>query len=320
MKICITGGAGYVGSVLVPQLLSLGHEVTVIDLFWFGNHLPIHNNLRQIKGDIRKPSDLDLAFKHQDAIIHLACVSNDPCFEVNPHLGKDINYTCFKGILSAAKHANIKRFIYASSSSVYGVSELDKVTEASPKKPLTDYSKFKLQCEIELAHFGGDFCWTILRPATVCGYSPRQRLDLVVNILTAQAFKDRAITIHGGDQYRPNIHIADMVAAYVHVLSQDESKVHAKIYNVGFENLTLNEIGEQVSSVFGKVKKIVEPVIDQRSYRVCSDLITSELGFKPMKSVRDAIADLKYALRDGRVNADQSWNYNLKRMKELQLL
>lgn len=320
MNICITGGAGFVGCVLVPKLLSLGHTVTVLDLFWFGNKLPLVNKCKQIKGDIRNRVHLDRAFKGQDAVIHLACVSNDPCFEVNPALGKEINYSCFSHIMRAVSHAGVKRFIYASSSSVYGVSELDKVTESSPKKPLTDYSKYKLQCELELAHFHGDFCWTILRPATVCGYSPRQRLDLVVNILTAQAAKNKTVTIHGGEQFRPNIHISDMVDAYVHVLNQDEAKVHAKVYNVGFENLTLNQIADQVSEVFGGVEKIVEPVKDERSYRVCSDLITSDLGFKPKKSIKDAISDLKKAIKDHRVNPGESWNYNLKRMKELSIL
>lgn len=320
MKICVTGGAGYVGSVLVPKLLNLGHEVTILDLFWFGDHIPNHKFLRKIKGDIRRSEHLDQAFKGQDAIIHLACVSNDPCFEFNRQLGKDINYTCFEKIIRASKCADIERFIYASSSSVYGVSDLDQVTEFAPKKPLTDYSKYKLHCEVELRNFGGDFCWTIIRPATVCGYSPRQRLDLVVNILTAQAFKNKTVTIHGGEQFRPNIHIEDMADAYIHVLNQDEAKVHAKIYNVGFENLTLNQIADKVNMVLGGVRKIIEPVKDPRSYRVCSDFIMSDLSFKPKKSIAAAIVDLNQALIDNRIHPDESWNYNLKRMKEIGVL
>jgi nucleoside-diphosphate-sugar epimerase len=304
----------------VPKLLSLGHQVTVLDLFWFGDHLPSHHNLVRIRGDIRRNDHLTKAFKGQDAIIHLACVSNDPCFEVNPKLGKSINYSCFKDILFVASSCQVKRFIYASSSSVYGVSELEKVIESSPKRPLTDYSKFKLQCEIELAHFGADFCWTILRPATVCGYSPRQRLDLVVNILTAQAVKNKTVTIHGGDQFRPNIHILDMVDSYIHVLNQDEAKVHAKIYNVGFKNVTLHQIADQVNAVLGGVKKIIEPVKDPRSYRVCSDLIANDLEFHPKRNIFDAIVDLAGALKSGLVDANDSRNYNLKRMKELKII
>lgn len=320
MKICVTGGAGYVGCVLVPKLLSLGHEVTVIDTYWFGNNLPKHEKLKQVCGDIRSKTDLARSFAKQDAVIHLACVSNDPCFEVNPKLGKEINYACFEGILRAAKHSGVKRFIYASSSSVYGVSDLAKVTETSQKKPLTDYSKFKLACEIMLTHFAGDFCWTILRPATVCGYSPRQRLDLVVNILTAQAHRNKMVTLYGGDQHRPNIHIDDMVEAYVHVLNQEESRVHAKIYNVGFENLTLKEIASLVEKVFGKIRRNIEATTDERSYRICSELITNDLGFKPQKSIKDAVSDLKKALDGRKVSIEDTRNYNFKRMRELSLI
>lgn len=319
MKICVTGGAGYVGTVLVPKLVELGHEVTVLDTMWFGNNIKA-GHVRFVNGDIRRRRDLDSAFAKQDAVIHLACVSNDPCFEFNPEVGKQINYSCFQDILRAARHANIKRFIYASSSSVYGVSDLDKVTETSAKKPLTDYSKYKLACEISLTHFAGDFCWTVLRPATVCGYSPRQRLDLVVNILTAQACKSKIVTIYGGEQHRPNIHISDMVDAYIHILSQEEAKVHAKIYNVGFENLTLLQIAGKVDKVFGKVRRNILPTEDQRSYRVCSELITNDLGFKPKKSIQDAVSDLKKAIENRLVNVDDTRNYNLKRMKELKIL
>lgn len=318
MKVCVTGGQGYVGSMLIPRLLAVGHTVTSIDIGWFGDHLP--NICRKVRGDIRKKSDLRKAFEGQEAIIHLACVSNDPCFEINPKLGKSINYSCFRDILSVAKECDIERFIYASSSSVYGVSDLDRVTESSPKNPLTDYSKFKFACEIELAHFGGDFCWTILRPATVCGYSPRQRLDLVVNILTSQAAKNKKITIHGGEQFRPNIHIEDMVEAYVYILEQEESRVHAKVYNIGFENLNLHEISELVDKAFGGVKKIVEPVKDQRSYRVCSDFIMNDLGFRPKRTIQDAVFDLRGALVSGLIDSTDTRHYNLKRMQELKLV
>lgn len=319
MKICVTGGAGYVGSVLVPSLLNFGHEVTVLDTFWFGDSLPKHSRLHKIVGDIRNDITLNRAFTGQDAVIHLACVSNDPSFDMNPKLGEDINYIAFKSILTKLQQNEVKRFIYASSSSVYGVSELEKVTEETEKKPLTDYSKYKLACEVMLKSFAADFSWTILRPATVCGYSPRQRLDLVVNILTSQAVTKKEISIHGGTQYRPNIHINDMVKAYITLLDAPKDRVNQKTYNVGFENLTLNQIGRLVEEIVGKTKVEVVPTNDERSYRINSDFIQNDLGFYPSFSIGEAISDLKEAIQKKRVKVKDSNNYNIKKMKELEL-
>lgn len=322
MRIAITGGGGYVGSRLVPYLLRKGHKVTVLDTFWYGDHLGKHPCLSKITGDIRRKKDLDMAFKDQDAVIHLACVSNDPSFDMNPTLGADINYNCFKSILAAMKSHNVLRFIYASSSSVYGVSELEDVTEDAPKNPLTDYSKYKLMCELELQTFGMGGFWSIIRPATVCGYCPRMRLDLVVNILTIQALVNKKITLFGLNQRRPNINIDDMVLAYEFVLEKEPKYVDQKIFNVGFENLQLIEIAHLVKNTIGdpKIEIVEQPTNDPRSYHINSDAI-KELGFKPLFGIKSAIRSIKHAYEEGLFvdPMNNSMYRNIARMKELPL-
>lgn len=318
MNVCVVGGAGYVGTSLSTSL-SLEHKVTVLDTFWFGDHLPEH--VKKIKGDIRKRSDVRRALEGQDAVIHLACVSNDPCFEMNPSLGKDINYECFKDFLNELQHAHVKRFIYASSSSVYGVSDLPQVIESSPKKPLTDYSRFKLACEIELQTYGMGGVWTILRPATVAGYSRRLRLDLVLNILTMQAIRDKKIKVFGGAQKRPNINISDMIRAYEWVLASDERLVDQKIYNVGFENKTVLELAQVVKRVVNddSIEIEIVPSLDNRSYHINSDKILDD-GFKPKNSLANAIHSIVEAKECGLIkNWDFSQYYNIKKMQELGL-
>ena len=231
-KILITGGAGYVGAQLVPHLLEKDLEVTVLDLMIYGAEvLPEHENLRKIKGDIRDPALLRQVLPGHDAVIHLACISNDPSFELNPELGKSINLDSFRPLVKISQDANVRRFIYASSSSVYGVKEEPNVNEEMTLEPLTDYSRFKADCEKILAEFQTqDFVTVTIRPATVCGFSPRQRLDVVVNILTNLAYHKREITVFGGSQLRPNIHIADMVQAYVTLLEAPAEKIAGKIF------------------------------------------------------------------------------------------
>ncbi len=204
-KIFITGGAGYVGSKLVPKMLDLGYEITVLDLMIYGEEvLPNHNNLKKIKGDIRDKSLLENIIPGHDAFIHLACISNDPSFELNPSLGKSINLDAFEPMVKISMKNKVSRFIYASSSSVYGIKKEKNVTEDMVLEPLTDYSKFKGDCEKILNSYKSeDFITTTIRPSTVCGYAKRQRLDLVVNILTNHAFHKREITVFGGDQLRP---------------------------------------------------------------------------------------------------------------------
>lgn len=322
MKICVTGGAGYVGSRLVPALLKQEHQVTVLDTFWFSDYLENHFHLTKIKGDIRSRDNLKKAFKGQDAVIHLACVSNDPSFDMNPRLGRSINYSCFTDILFTLREQRIQRFIYASSSSVYGVSDEPEVHEDTKKVPLTDYSKFKLACEDQLQRYGTGATWTIVRPATVCGLSPRMRLDLVVNIFTIQALLNKRMTLFGTDQKRPNINVGAMVDAYLFLLKEDEKKIHHQIFNVGFENLTLLEIAELVRSTIEDkdVGIDIKPVVDPRSYHINSDKIKA-LGFSSQHTIKDAITDIELALKL-RVLTDPMNNtnyHNIKKMKELGL-
>jgi nucleoside-diphosphate-sugar epimerase len=253
----------------------------------------------------------------------LACISNDPSFELNPALGKEINLDAFKPLVEISKSLGIKRFIYASSSSVYGVKKEKNVDENMSLKPLTDYSKFKADCEkILLKYNSPNFTTVVLRPATVCGYSPRQRLDLVVNILTNLAYHKREITIFGGEQLRPNIHIKDMVRAYELFLNVDSKKISGKIFNIGFENLTVNQLANQVQKVIGldvKVKKL--PTNDNRSYHISSKKIHNELGFITNFNILNAIEDLKEAFEKNLLsNCLVNENYfNIKKMQSINL-
>lgn len=320
MNICVVGGAGYVGSELVPNLLVKGHKVTVLDTFWYGDHLFSHPSLKKIKGDIRNKKDLVDAYSNQDAVIHLACVSNDPSFDMNPKLGKEINFECFKETLITLNECQVKRFIYASSSSVYGVSELKEVDEDTTKSPLTDYSTFKLLCEYELHNSNYNGEWTILRPATVCGFAPRLRLDLVVNILTINALVNKKITLFGHYQKRPNIHISDMVRAYDFILNSNPEIINKKTFNVGFENKSLYEIACLVKEVVKDVEIVEESANDPRSYHINSDKIKA-IGFNTEHSIKDAIISIKKAYENNEIAdpLNNSIYYNIKRMNELRL-
>ena len=297
-KIFITGGAGYVGSVLTPYLINKGHTITVFDLMLYGDTLKKDKNLNIIKGDIRNTELLKEAIKGNEIVIHLACISNDPSFELNPTLGKEINLDAFTPLVEISKNLGVKKFIYASSSSVYGVKIEKNVNENMSLEPLTDYSKFKADCEkILFKYKSKDFVTVTLRPATVCGYSPRQRLDLVVNILTNLAYHNREITIFGGDQLRPNIHIQDMVRAYELFINMENEKINGKIFNIGFENLTVNQLASEVQKVIGsdvKIKKL--PTNDNRSYHISSKKIQDELGFVTNFSILNEIEYLKHSL------------------------
>ncbi len=326
-RVLVTGGAGYVGSNLIPKLLNAGCEVVVLDLYIYGDAIfaDLRSNPRliEIKGDLRNPADVARACAGCDAAIHLACISNDPSFDLNPDLGRSINYDCFRPLVKACKDAGVRRFIYASSSSVYGIKNDVDVTEDLPLDPLTDYSKYKALCEevLESEREPG-FVAVTLRPATVCGYAPRLRLDLTVNILTSLAINKGQITVFGGDQLRPNIHIDDMTDLYIRLLEAPDEQIDGKVWNAGYHNLKVRTIAEMVKIEVGKgVDIVVTPTDDHRSYHVSSERIRRDLGFSAERTVRDAIVDLKTAFNAGKIpNAmtDDRY-YNIKRMQSLKL-
>lgn len=326
-NILVTGGAGYVGAVLVPKLLEKGYRVKVIDLYIYGENVldavRDNPNLVQVKGDIRDRQLLEREIPGSDAIIHLACISNDPSYELDPDLGKSINYDAFIHLVDIARSKRVKRFIFASTSSVYGIKEEEQVTEDLPLEPLTDYSKYKAKCEeVLLSQAADDFIVNIVRPATVCGYSPRLRLDLTVNIFANQAVNKRELTIFGGDQQRPNIHIEDITDLYVKLLELPDKMVHKKIYNAGYQNHTVREIAEKARAIAGKEIPVkVVPTDDNRSYRVSSEKIKKEIGFVARHTIEEAIEDLKRAFEEGKVpNAlEDKRYYNIKTMLALKL-
>ncbi|MCG8562836.1 MAG: NAD-dependent epimerase/dehydratase family protein [Hyphomicrobiales bacterium] len=331
--ILVTGGAGYVGSALAPRLLEQGHTVTILDLYLFGHDVldgvAHHPRLIQIKGDLRHPEVVEKAVAGCDTVIHLACISNDPSFELDPVLGKSINYDAFRPLVRASKRAGVERFIYASSSSVYGIKSEPEVTEDLPLEPLTDYSKFKALCEDVLAEEREPgFATMVVRPATVCGYAPRQRLDVIVNILTNHAVTNRRIKVFGGDQLRPNIHIDDMVSFYELALDLPDAQIDGKIFNAGYDNAPVRDLAETVKRVVeqdnelgGTIEMDVVPTDDNRSYHVSSTKAAEELGFTPKKTIEDAIRDLVAAFKDGRLTdtMDDNRYYNIKTMQALEL-
>ena len=326
--VLVPGGAGYVGAVLVPKLLAAGHTVTVLDLYMYGDDVlkPVetHPKLIQIKGDLRHPAVVEKALAGCDAVIHLACISNDPSFELNPALGREVNFDCFRPFVKAAKKAGVKRFIYASSSSVYGIKEGVSVTEELSLEPLTDYSKYKALCEEVLTEEREPgFTTLILRPATVCGYSPRQRLDVIVNILCNHAVNAGKIKVFGGAQLRPNIHIEDMTDLYCDSLQFAAEKIDGKIYNAGFENHSVLELAEMVKRIVGHntVELEMVPTDDNRSYHVSSEKIAGELGWRPKRSIEDAVVGMVQAFREGKLpdSMTDPRYFNIKTMQERNL-
>jgi nucleoside-diphosphate-sugar epimerase len=322
-KIFVTGAGGYVGARLVPRLLEQGYEVLAADTYWYGKNVLMNQsqeNLEIIELDIRNQSGLAGIMEGVTDVIHLACISNDPSFDLNPELGKSINLDAFKPLVQISKKSGVKRFIYASSSSVYGVKEEERVTEDLSLKPLTDYSKYKAMCEEILFDFeSSEFACTVLRPATVCGWSPRQRFDLSVNILTNHAINNKRIKVFGGSQYRPNIHIEDMVDAYLLILSSPIGKINGEIFNVGADNLSMDQIAEQVAINTGIKEIIHEATDDLRSYRIDSTKITSQLGFDFKRNVGVAVRDLVDAFNSNKFNdpLNNPLYFNIKRMKDL---
>lgn len=326
-RVVVIGGGGYVGSALVPYLLSLGYEVKVIDLFLFGKSFFNgfeNKGLTCVEADVRNESILHKELNGMDAVIHLACVSNDPSFELDPELGKSINYDAVPGLLRAVRACRIKRLVYASSSSVYGVKEQPDVREETSCDPLTDYSKYKLLCERLIAEEKWkETEYVILRPATVCGYAPRLRLDLSVNILTINALVKKEITVFGGNQLRPNINIKDMIEVYRLSLEAPREKINGQTFNAGYENITIMNIAEMVRKQVGddSIRIRVQPTNDIRSYHVNSDKIRRVLGFQARHSVEEAIQSLCQAYRDGKINdpLNNPVYYNIKTMQNTKI-
>lgn len=308
MNIFITGACGYKGSVLVPKLLALGHQVIAFDVQWFGNFLAPAQGLTIVKGDVRDADQVDLA--GVDAIIHLASVANDPCGDLNPKLTWEISALATMRLADRAIRQGVKRFIYASSASVYGVKEEEQVTEDLKLEPISEYNKTKMIAERVLLSYARDIVVQIVRPATVCGVSPRMRLDVSVNMLAMQALTNNRITVFGGDQVRPNIHIEDITDLYIFMLDHPEI---TGVYNAGFENISIREIAERVVRII-PAELVITPSNDPRSYRVNSDKLLSA-GFRPKRTVDDAISEIVAAFQRGTLKNEERW-HNLRWMQK----
>ena len=308
MKILVTGGCGYKGHVLIPKLLVRGYEVIAFDLQWFGNYLLPHKNLSVIKGDVRDIESIPL--NEVDCIIHLSSIANDPCSELDPQLTWEVSALATMQLADKARRRGIKRFIYASSGSVYGVKEELQVTEDLELKPISEYNKTKMVGERVLLSYQDDMVVQIVRPATVCGYSPRMRLDVSVNLLTMQALSKGKITIFGGDQVRPNIHIDDITDLYLHLIDHPE---YTGIYNAGFENISIKDIGYLITKHV-PAEILITASNDPRSYRINSDKLLTT-GFKPKKTVDDAIKEIIQKYNNNELK-DEDRFYNLKWMQQ----
>jgi len=307
MKIFVTGACGYKGTVLVPKLLAAGHEVTAFDIMWFGNFLDPHPKLRVVRGDVRNVQEIDL--DGTDAIIHLSSVANDPCGDLDPKLTWEISCLATMQLADKAVRKGVRRFVYASSGSVYGVKDEPQVTEELELKPISEYNKTKMVAERVLLSYADRMAVQIIRPATVCGYSPRMRFDVSVNMLTMQALTKEHITVFGGAQIRPNIHIDDITDVYLFMLDHPQ---HRGIYNAGFENLSIMDIANRVLE-HAPAKISVTESNDPRSYRVNSDKLLAT-GFRPKKKVDDAIREIVHQYRLGGLKDEERF-HNLKWMQ-----
>jgi len=312
MNILLTGGCGYVGTPLTQSLLDRGHTITVVDLQWFGNFLAPHPRLTVVKEDIRNAGRLPLA--GVDVVMHLANIANDPCADLDSKLNWEVNALATMQLVERAIAHRVPQFIFASSGSVYGVKDEPEVTEEPPLVPISDYNKTKMISERGLLSYADRIAINIVRPATVCGYSPRMRLDLAVNMLTMQALTKRRITVFGGDQTRPNIHLRDMIRVYHHFLARGREL--PGIFNAGFENISILDIAQRITRHV-PAEVVVTPSNDPRSYRLSSKKLLAT-GFAPQHSVEDGILEVIAAHRDGRLR-DEEHHYNIKTMKKLPL-
>jgi nucleoside-diphosphate-sugar epimerase len=327
-KITVFGGGGYCASVLIPQLLNEEWDVTVYDTFWYGTeHFPKAPHLHLVKGDVRNIDKVKEVLSNKNYVLHLACISNDASFELDENLSTSVNLGSFEPLVIAAKEAGVKRFVFASSSSVYGISDSPNVTEDHPLVPLTLYNKYKGMCEpLLFKHTDSNFVGVVFRPATVCGFGPRQRLDLSVNILTNHAINKGKITVFGGDQLRPNLHIQDYADLCKLLLLAPNEKINYQVFNCGYENMSIMRIAQVVKKVVeevfpekGSISIDVTTSDDSRSYHINSDKIYRVLGFKPKKSIEDAVMDLCQAFKGGKIpnSLTNDKYYNVRTMKAI---
>ncbi len=310
MNILLTGGCGYVGTPLTQRLLAQGHRVTVVDLQWFGDFLPSHPELTVIREDVRHADRIPM--QGVDVVMHLANVANDPCADLDSKLNWEVNALATMQLVERAIAHGVPQFIYASSGSVYGVKDEPEVTEELSLVPISDYNKTKMISERVLLSYASRIAINIVRPATICGYSPRMRLDLSVNMLTMQALTKGRITVFGGDQTRPNIHLRDMLRVYDHFLARGREVTG--IYNAGFENISILEIAQRVTRHV-PAEVVVTPSNDPRSYRLSAQKLLAT-GFTPQHCVEDGILEVIAAYRDGRLR-DEERCYNIKTMRQL---
>jgi len=316
-KILIVGGGGYVGTKLSYHLLLKGYNVSVLDTFWFGNYFNESNGIKLIKGDIRNEKILIEVCKNQDVVILLACLSNDPMADIDPDTTKNINYRAVANVIKYAKESGVNKLIYASSASVYGIQEIERVTEDIPLKPLTLYSKFKADIEkIVNQYASDDFTVVSVRSATVCGYSPRMRLDLLVNFFVFLAMKNKMIFIEGGEQIRPLINIKDIVEFYELMINAPKEKIHKEIFNVSSGNFKVIDVAYKVQNIIPCEINFSE-VIDTRSYPVCADKAEEVLSYNPKYSYEDAIHEVKDAIETKKLDINDPKMFNLKYLKTL---
>lgn len=322
-KILVTGGAGYVGSVLCPKLLKKGYQVRVLDLLIYDPHsldtCKQHPEFELIKGDIRNKTAVKKALKNIDCLIHLAAISNDPTCAIDENITKSVNYNAIKLLLEVAKKQNVQRFINASSSSVYGINEKKDVTEETPCHPLSLYGKYKFESE-KLINQAGDknFIVVNIRPATICGYSPHQRFDLTVNLLTCQALTKGVVTVHGGQQRRPNVTIQDITDLYLKLIDEEKTLIRGQTFNFGFENMKIIDIAKLIQKTLSprKIEISIKPVFDERDYHISSKKIMQRLKIKPKYTVKNAVLELTNAFDKGFFsNPEDDKYYNIRKMR-----